>query len=168
MIRKTLLSLFGIAALAVSSSYAHLGLTKTECDALYNQFPERSDMPNGYVYNLQGVTISLIFSPITKKAVSISYYAPAGLNEKFVSILAGKNGVDWTNLVATPKEDSWLAKNKLSEKRPPVDELYSPDNKNTHVTVTEKKQYIDIVTSEGEEILSKYWDEQAQKALKDF
>jgi hypothetical protein len=48
-------------------------------------------MPNSFLYNLQGIDSTILFSH--DKAVAITYYAPTGLSEKFVSILAAKIGV---------------------------------------------------------------------------
>jgi hypothetical protein len=154
-----------LTSLAISS-YAHLGLSKTECDALYNQFPSRTELPNSFVYHLQGIDITVTFA--NDRAVAIGYYAPLGLTEKQISILAEKNNIDWDALVVVPKTDSWLAKNKLATKRPHVDELYDPENKGVHVTVTAQKQYIDIVTTVGENFLADYYDRQAKEALKEL
>jgi hypothetical protein len=165
MLRKIILSLFALASLAISS-YAHLNLSKTQCDALYNQFPARTELPNSFIYHLQGIDITITFAD--DKAIAISYYAPLGLSEKQISILAEKNNIYWDNLVEVPKRDSWLAKNKLAAKRPHVDELYDPENKGVHVTVTEQKQWIDIVTTEGENFLADYYDRKAKEALKEL
>jgi hypothetical protein len=154
-----------LTSLAISS-YAHLGLSKTECDALYNQFPSRTELPNSFVYHLQGIDITVTFA--NDRAVAIGYYAPLGLTEKQISILAEKNNIDWDALVVVPKTDSWLAKNKLATKRPHVDELYDPENKGVHVTVTAQKQYIDIVTTVGENFLADYYDRKAKEALKEL
>jgi hypothetical protein len=165
MLQKITLSLMALTSLAVSS-YAHLGLSKTECDALYNQFPSRTELPNSFIYHLQGIDITITFNG--DRAIAISYYAPLGLSERQIGILAEKNNVDWNNLTTVPIADSWLDKNKLAEKRPHVDELYDPFHKEVHVTVTEHKQYIDIVTTAGENFLAAYYDQKAKESLKEL
>ena len=49
-----------------------------------------------------------------------------------------------------------------------MDELYDMSNKDVHVTVTEHKQWVDIVTIEGETILADLADKNAKEALKNF
>lgn len=154
-----------LTSLAISS-YGHLGLTKTECDALYNQFPNRGDMHNSYQYSQHGVGVTVVFS--NEKAVVITYHLEGGFSDKQIEILLAKNDLSWSDFIPVPSGDSWMRNNKLKTKQPISTELYNPSEKGTHVTVSERNQWVNIVTQDGENMLFDYFDKLAKEQLKDF